>query len=118
MDAKPVTVSYWREKDILLVKLAARPAKVDVNRFDFMTRYDEETDAIVGFEIMDFGERFIPHLYEPDAIPAEALELRFEVPEGGLHGVDLRDVLEWAYSRYCACHLPVHQPPVEAMAAA
>lgn len=118
MERRQLTLSYRAERDILLLKLANRPAKAHVNRFDFVTRFDEETNEIVGFEILDFGSRFIPHLYEAEAIPAEVLDLRFDLAEGGLQDADLRSVLLWAFHQYCTCHLPVHQSAPEAAAAA
>ena len=101
-----LTPSYWMEKDILLLKAEPRPAKVRVNQFDFMVRVDwDDPTRIVGFEILDFGERFIPHLYDPDAIPVDVMAMRFKVPEANLSDVDIREVLEWAYRHYCAACL-------------
>jgi hypothetical protein len=94
-------VTYYEAKDILLLTiLPSRPAKVDENDFGFFTRFDwnNRTD-IVGFEIMDFRARFIPHLYDPEAIPAVALAMRFSV-EGGPQHADTHEVLEWAYRRF------------------
>lgn len=98
---RELRVVYYDAKDILMLTiLPPRPAKVDENDFGFFTRFDWDNGTdIVGFEIMDFRVRFIPHLYDPAAIPAEVLDMRFNV-EGGPQDADMREVLEWAYRRF------------------
>ncbi len=98
---RELDIAYFAEKDILSLEiLPRRPAKVDENDYGFFTRFDWDNGRdIVGFEIMDFRAMFIPHLYDPAAIPAEVLEMRFSI-EGGPQNADIREVLEWAYRRF------------------
>jgi hypothetical protein len=97
----PLKLYYVEEKDILQLQIPpARAAKWQGNRYNFFVLVNwHNKDEIVGFEIMDFGNLFIPHLYDPAAIPAEVLDMRFNV-DGGPQGADIRDVLEWAYRRF------------------
>lgn len=111
MEIHPLEIKYWKEKDILQMRIPpSRPSRWRINQYDFaVLMHEDRSGVIVGFEILDFGERFIPHLYDPDAIPAEVLEMRFEVPQAKLFDVSIREVLEWAYRHYCATHLPSSQ---------
>jgi hypothetical protein len=69
------------------------------NEFDLFILYDwDNHEEIVGFEIHDFADFFIPHLYEQGAIPD--LDMTFDVPGTEVQDTPLRDVLEWAYRRY------------------
>jgi hypothetical protein len=79
----------------------SREAKWRENRYEFfvLVNWHNKKEEVVGFEIMDFATRFIPHLYNPEAIPAEVLNMRFNV-ENGPQGADIREVLEWAYRRF------------------
>lgn len=100
--ARKLKVVYHADKDILCLEtLPHRPARVDENDFGVLTRYDwDATDTIVGFEILDFVQRFIPYIHHPDAFSSVARGLRFDVDEAGMSRADLGKVLEWAYHRF------------------
>lgn len=93
-------VIYHDEKDILFLSLApGRPSVTSGNEFDFFILYDwDNRDDIVGFEIHDFADFFIPHLYELGAVPD--MDMTFDVQGTEIKDAPLRDVLEWAYRRY------------------
>lgn len=110
METRKLDVCYFPEKDILSLNiLPNRSAVMDMTEHHFFIRYSKEnSDEIVGFEILDFSY-FIPHLYEPGVVPQ--LDMHFDVqvsepviePEGKVHfktkdiqltGVTLHEVLE------------------------
>ena len=96
---KELSVSYYRDKDILYLQtLPQRAAKVEEMEHGLLVRYDwENLDEVVGFEILDFS-MFVPRLGQPDALPE--LDMRFDVESSNLEDATLRDVLLWAYRRY------------------
>lgn len=98
MARKVLALDYYREQDILYLRTVPLPPyAVSLPTLDFLVYVSDEDETVVGFEILDFSCIF-PQL--DDAELASYLEMRFDLPEGGLCDVSLREVLIWAAGRY------------------
>ena len=92
-------IRYHEAKDTLCLRtLPKRPAKMAETDYDFYVRYDwDDPTRIVGFEWLDFSIYFNT-IDEPGVIPE--LDMTFDVVGTNLRGLDLKEVLRWAYQRY------------------
>ncbi len=109
-------VRYHEAKDTLYLRtLPKRPARMAETNYDFYVRYDWDDPAkIVGFEWLDFSVYFNA-IDERGVIPE--LDMSFDVVGTNLRGLDLKEVLCWAYQRYvlkqeAPISIPTTQPTV------
>ncbi len=111
-----VEIRYHEAKDTLYLRtLPRRPARMAETDYDFYVRYDwDDQTKIVGFEWLDFSTYFNA-INEQGVIPE--LDVTFDVLGTNLRGLDLKEVLCWAYQRYvlkqeAPSFIPTAQPTV------
>jgi len=111
-----VEIRYHEAKDTLYLRIPPkRPAKMAETGYDFYVRYDwDDPTKIVGFEWLDFSTYFNA-IDQPGVIPE--LDMTFNVAGTNLRGLDLKQVLRWAYQRYvlkqeAPISIPSAQPTV------
>ena len=111
-----VEIRYHEAKDTLCLRiLPKRPARMAETDYDFYVRYDwDDQTKIVGFEWLDFSTYFNA-IHELGVIPE--LDMTFDVVGTNLRGLDLKEVLRWAYQRYvlkqeAPTSIPATQPTV------
>jgi len=111
-----LAIRYHEAEDTLYLRLLPkRPARMAETDYDFYVRYDwDNPTKIVGFEWLDFSTYFCA-INEPGVIPE--LDMAFDVVGTNLRGLDLKEVLRWAYQRYVlkqevSASIPSLQPTV------